>query len=84
MASSASDPKKVPDEEDGNSKVVPAGAEKSKKKGLFGRSSKHEKKAKNKSEEKEEKPPEEVEKEKKSEKAESKKEGTSLICRFYR
>ena len=82
MASS-SDPKKVADQVDGSNQVVPAGAEKSKKKGLFGRSSKHEKKAKNKSDEKDDKPPDEVVKEKKSEKAESKKEGSTFICRFY-
>ena len=47
MATS-SDSKQLPDEVDGNSKVVPAGTEKHKKKGLFGKATKSESKTKGK------------------------------------
>ncbi len=79
MATSA-DHKEIPDEVDGKNKVTPAGEEKSKKKGLFGKSAKSESKAKSKetkktSKGKEDLPEDDPAKEKKSEKTESKKEG---------
>ena len=85
IMATSSDSKQLPDEVDGNSKVVPAGTEKHKKKGLFGKATKSESKTKGKetkkdSKGKEETPKDET-KDKKSDKAESKKEGTTtLIC----